>query len=137
MKKNYLISFLLVFIVHFLFLILWLTTTKIDATLFGTYVTFTEAIIDFFLPLGILIFLFIKNLKNRWFILGLTVSLVLGLFGTFFNYFNWGISTKHFFYPDFETVLIFKYLFIINLFSILILGIIFQIILLIKNKKTK
>ncbi len=135
MKKNYLISFLLVFIVHFLFLILWLTTTKIDATLFRTYVTFTEAIIDFFLPLGILIFLFIKNLKNRWFILGLTVSLVLGLFGTFFNYFNWGISTKHFFHPDFETVLIFKYLFIINLFSILILGIIFQIILLIKNKK--
>ena len=137
MKKNYLISFLAVFIVHCILLILWLITTKINAIMFRTNVTFIETIIDILLPLGILVFLFIKKLKNKCFVLELIFSLAMGLFGTFFHYFNWGVSTKCFFHPDSETVWIFAALFEINLFSIIILGIIFQIILLIKNRKVK
>ena len=75
--------------------------------------------------------------KNKCFVLELILSLAMGLFGTFFHYFNWGVSTKCFFHPDSETVWIFAALFEINLFSIIILGIIFQIILLIKNRKVK
>ena len=132
MKKNYLISFLAVFIVHCILLILWLITTKINAIMFRTNVTFIETIIDILLPLGILVFLFIKKLKNKCFVLELILS-----FGTFFHYFNWGVSTKLFFHPDFETILIFQGILEINCISILILGIVLQIILLIKNRKIK
>ena len=137
MKKNYLISFLSVFIIHSLFLLFWIITTKTDASLFGTFITLIECVIDFFLPLGILIFLFIKKINKRWYVFEIIFSLILGFFGTFFHYFNWGISTNNFFTPDSETVWLFAIIFEINLFSIIILGIIFQIILLIKNRKEK
>lgn len=137
MKNKYLISFLSVFIIHSIFLLFWVITTKIDATLFRTFISFLETIIDLLLPLGILLFLFIKKQKNRCFVLEFILSLALGLFGTVFDYFNWGVCTKRFFHPDFETVLLFEYLLIINFFSISILSLIFQIILLLKNRKTK
>ena len=105
--------------------------------MFRTNVTFIETIIDILLPLGILVFLFIKKLKNKCFVLELILSLAMGLFGTFFHYFNWGVSTKLFFHPDFETILIFQGILEINCISILILGIVLQIILLIKNRKIK
>lgn len=137
MKKNYLLSFLTVLIVHCIFLVFWLIGTKFDATLISTYISLLEIIIDIFLPIGILIFLFIKHSKKRWFIIGIIFSLIIGFFGTFMDYFNWGVSTKHFFQPDFETILIYQGILEINCISILILGIVLQIILLIKNRKIK
>ena len=137
MKKNYLLSFLSVIIIHCIFLVFWLIGTKFDATLISTYISLLEIIIDIFLPIGILIFLFIKHFDKRWIIPGILFSLFLGILGTFMDYFNWGVSTKLFFHPDFETILIFQGILEINCISILILGIVLQIILLIKNRKIK
>ena len=92
-------------------------------------------IIDIILPIGILVFLFIKHSKKRWFIIGIIFSLILGFFGTFMHYFNWGVSTHNFFHPDVETEWIFLVLYELNLLSLLILGIVLQIILLIKHRK--
>ena len=137
MKKNYLLSFLSVFVIHCLFLLFWLITTKSGADFFVVYVTLLELITDILLPLGVVIFLFIKSINKRWFVLEIIFSLVSGFFGTFFHYFNWGLTTKNFLAPDSETIWIFETLFVINLVSILCLGIIFKVILLNKNRKVK
>ena len=135
MKKSYLLSFLSVLLIHCIFLVFWLITTKFDAILIRTFVTLLETIVDIFLPIGILIFLFIKQSEKRWIILGILFSLILGIFGTFMHYFNWSFCTNSFFHPDFETIWIFIALVELNMISILILGVILQITLLIKSKK--
>ena len=135
MKKSYLLSFLSVLLIHCIFFVFWLITTKFDATLIRTFVTLLETIVDIFLPIGILIFLFIKQSEKRWIILGILFSLILGIFGTFMHYFNWGFCTNRFFHPDFETKWIFIALVELNMISILILGVVLQITLLIKSKK--
>ena len=135
MKKSYLLSFLSVLIVHCIFLVFWLITTKTNATLMGAYITLYEMFFDIILPIGILIFLFIQYSKKRWFIIEIIFSLILGFFGTFMHYFNWGFCTHNFFHPDVETEWIFLVLYELNLISVLILGIVLQIILLIKNRK--
>ena len=137
MKKKYLLSFLSVFVIHCLFLLFWIITTKAGAVFFVVYVTLSELLVDILLSLGVVIFLFIKSINKRWFVLEIIFSLIAGFFGTFFHYFNWGITTKNFLAPDSETVWIFEILFVINLVSILCLGIIFQVILFIKNRKVK
>ncbi len=65
MKKNYLLSFLSVFVIHCLFLLFWIITTKSGTDFFVVYVTLSELLIDILLPLGVVIFLFIKNRKVK------------------------------------------------------------------------
>lgn len=132
MVKNYLKCLIIIISTHFILLFPWIITTKYGFVMAMTNITFFETLIDIFLPVGIIIFLFIKKMKAKWFFVEIFISIFLGLLGNSLHYFNWGVSTKMFFHPDGETKLLFQLFSEINIYSLLFLGILFQIILLIK-----
>ena len=135
---KYLKCFLFTLFVNLVFFVLWVTLTKAGDTISRMYVSFLEIIFVIFAPLGFLIYLWIKkmNERKRLFVWETLFAMFCGALNNFGWYFNWGFSTKYFFSPDFETLLILDYLVFINFCSILALGIVLQIILLIKNKKS-
>ena len=99
MVKNYLKCLIIIISTHFILLFPWIITTKYGFVMAMTNITFFETLIDIFLPVGIIIFLFIKKMKAKWFFVEIFISIFLGLLGNSLHYFNWGVSTKMFFHP--------------------------------------
>ena len=61
MVKNYLKCLIIIISTHFILLFPWIITTKYGFVMAMTNITFFETLIDIFLPVGIIIFLFIKK----------------------------------------------------------------------------
>jgi uncharacterized membrane protein len=75
------------------------------------------------------------ELKKKTFIPCIFIILLSLLLADFFHYLSWGITTGHFYNPDFGTKVLFFYVTVISFISVLIIGIILQIIIVVVLKK--
>jgi hypothetical protein len=137
LKSIAVFNFIPVIVVHICFLPFWFSKNL----LFTTNVTAIEMLFNvILLPLYLTIFNFIYSIKKKEynFLPNIVLMLFAATLGNCLYYFNWGISTGRLFSPDAETVMLFQLETKINFISLLILGIIWQIILqVIKHRSPK
>lgn len=90
-------------------------------------------------PIYLLVANFKYNLKNKMynFFPNIISMWIVSLTEVGLSYLGWGLNTGLTFNPDVETVMIIKLMAILNLISILVLGIILHFILQIKKKTFK
>ncbi|MCR5386461.1 MAG: hypothetical protein K6E69_05020 [Treponema sp.] len=92
---------------------------------------------NIFLPVGIIFFFFIEKKKGIFFIVEILMTLSLAFLGSFLRYISWKISENQFLNHNPKSSLGFVILLFLNFWSVMILGLIFQIILWVRNKKQK
>ena len=122
-----------VVIIHLLILPFWF----MGDTIFKTNVTGIETVVDLIiLPLLLFIINIIYTIRNkRYLFIMQIVLMVIGAFiGNYMHYFKWGVASGQLFSPDIKTVELLWLFTKINTVSIVVIGLLVQIVLLvIKN----
>jgi len=132
-KNLIFLNFVPVITIHLCFLPLWLFRVARLTTITSFEMVFNLILI----PLWLIIYNCFNSIKEERYNFGFNLILMIEsvFLSNLLYYFNWGITTKNLLSPDGDTIALFNLETAVTIIAVAILGIIWQLILLLVKKK--